>query len=186
MTKFDVLTVGNAIVDIISRCEEDFLVGNAITKGAMNLIDAERAEKLYALMGPAVEASGGSAGNTAAGVANFGGRAAYFGKVADESLYAGSMMKEFSNRAATTATSASAVPSASRKSRIAPILPAACHRSRHATISAPAPVKRPATRMYPMPTGRSSMTVNAVRSPRVRASVSGRPCPAASRINGRR
>lgn len=86
MSQFDVLTVGNAIVDIISRCDDRFLSENAITKGAMNLIDADRAEHLYALMGPAVEASGGSAGNTAAGVANFGGRAAYFGKVADDQL----------------------------------------------------------------------------------------------------
>lgn len=86
MVKFDVLTVGNAIVDIISRCEDSFLVDNDITKGAMNLIDAERAEKLYGLMGPAVEASGGSAGNTAAGIAGLGGKAAYFGKVADDQL----------------------------------------------------------------------------------------------------
>ncbi|WP_313609790.1 adenosine kinase, partial [Rhizobium sp.] len=86
MTKFDVLTVGNAIVDIISRCDDQFLNDNAITKGAMNLIDAERAELLYSLMGPALEASGGSAGNTAAGVANFGGKAAYFGKVAEDQL----------------------------------------------------------------------------------------------------
>ncbi|MGV8937968.1 MAG: adenosine kinase [Allorhizobium sp.] len=86
MTKFDVLTIGNAIVDIISRCEDQFLIDNDIAKGAMNLIDADRAEKLYALMGPAVEASGGSAGNTAAGIANFGGRAAYFGKVANDQL----------------------------------------------------------------------------------------------------
>ncbi|RCW23399.1 sugar/nucleoside kinase (ribokinase family) [Ciceribacter lividus] len=86
MVKFDVLTVGNAIVDIISRCDDRFLTENEITKGAMNLIDAERAERLYALMGPAVEASGGSAGNTAAGIANLGGKAAYFGKVADDQL----------------------------------------------------------------------------------------------------
>lgn len=86
MLKFDVLTVGNAIVDIISRCEDQFLQDNAIAKGAMNLIDAERAEKLYSLMGPAIEASGGSAGNTAAGVASLGGKAAYFGKVADDQL----------------------------------------------------------------------------------------------------
>lgn len=86
MSRFDVLTVGNAIVDIISRCEDGFLVDNGITKGAMNLIDAERAESLYALMGPAVEASGGSAGNTAAGIASLGGKAAYFGKVADDQL----------------------------------------------------------------------------------------------------
>ncbi len=86
MTTFDVLTVGNAIVDIIARCDDDFLVENGIHKGAMNLIDAERAELLYSHMGPAVEASGGSAGNTAAGVASFGGHAAYFGKVSSDHL----------------------------------------------------------------------------------------------------
>jgi sugar/nucleoside kinase (ribokinase family) len=86
MSRFDVLTVGNAIVDIISRCDDRFLIDNEITKGAMNLIDADRAERLYSLMGPAVEASGGSAGNTAAGIANFGGKAAYFGKVAEDQL----------------------------------------------------------------------------------------------------
>ena len=86
MSRFDVLTIGNAIVDILSRCEDTFLTENGIIKGAMNLIDAERAELLYSLMGPAHEASGGSAGNTAAGVANLGGRAAYFGKVAQDEL----------------------------------------------------------------------------------------------------
>ncbi|TIX91636.1 adenosine kinase [Rhizobium sp. P44RR-XXIV] len=86
MTRFDVLTVGNAIVDIIARCNDQFLIDNEITKAAMNLIDADRAELLYSRMGPALEASGGSAGNTAAGVANFGGRAAYFGKVAEDQL----------------------------------------------------------------------------------------------------
>ncbi|WP_112973723.1 MULTISPECIES: adenosine kinase [unclassified Rhizobium] len=86
MTKFDVLTVGNAIVDIIARCDDQFLIDHKITKAAMNLIDAERAELLYNHMGPALEASGGSAGNTAAGIANFGGKAAYFGKVAEDQL----------------------------------------------------------------------------------------------------
>jgi sugar/nucleoside kinase (ribokinase family) len=86
MTKFDVLTVGNAIVDIIARCNDQFLIDNKITKAAMNLIDAERAELLYSRMGPALEASGGSAGNTAAGVASLGGKAAYFGKVAEDQL----------------------------------------------------------------------------------------------------
>lgn len=85
-TTFDVLTVGNAIVDIISRCDDAFLTDNGITKAAMNLIDAERAELLYSRMGPAIEASGGSAGNTAAGVASLGGKAAYFGKVAEDQL----------------------------------------------------------------------------------------------------
>ncbi|MGK9054300.1 adenosine kinase [Neorhizobium petrolearium] len=86
MPKFDVLAIGNAIVDILARCEDSFLSENAITKGAMNLIDAGRAELLYSKMGPAVEASGGSAGNTAAGIAGFGGKAAYFGKVAEDQL----------------------------------------------------------------------------------------------------
>ncbi|MGE7370245.1 adenosine kinase [Neorhizobium sp. NPDC001467] len=86
MSRFDVLTIGNAIVDIIARCDDAFLTDNGITKAAMNLIDAERAERLYALMGPAHEASGGSAANTAAGIANLGGKAAYFGKVAADQL----------------------------------------------------------------------------------------------------
>jgi len=86
MTRFDVLTVGNAIVDIIARCDDQFLIDNKITKAAMNLIDAERAELLYSRMGPALEASGGSAGNTAAGAASLGAKAAYFGKVADDQL----------------------------------------------------------------------------------------------------
>ncbi|KPB02070.1 adenosine kinase [Ahrensia marina] len=86
MANYDVLCIGNAIVDIIARAEEDFLKDNDIIKGAMNLIDADRAELLYERMGPAIESSGGSAGNTAAGIANFGSSAAYFGKVADDHL----------------------------------------------------------------------------------------------------
>ncbi len=86
MPEYDVLCIGNAIVDIIAQSDESFLAENGIIKGAMNLIDAERAELLYARMGPAVEASGGSAGNTAAGIASFGGRAAFAGKVADDHL----------------------------------------------------------------------------------------------------
>lgn len=85
-TKYDVLTVGNAIVDIIARAEDDFLGREDITKAAMNLIDAERAEHLYSVMGPAIETSGGSAGNTAAGLASLGGKAAYLGKVSDDHL----------------------------------------------------------------------------------------------------
>lgn len=84
--RFDVLTIGNAIVDIIANAGDDFLVRENIIKGAMNLIDAPRAEHLYGAMGPALEASGGSAGNTAAGVASLGGRAAYIGKVAKDQL----------------------------------------------------------------------------------------------------
>ncbi len=86
MPDYDVLCIGNAIVDIIAQSDEKFLTDNGIIKGAMNLIDAERAELLYARMGPAVGASGGSAGNTAAGIASFGGRAAFSGKVADDHL----------------------------------------------------------------------------------------------------
>ena len=86
MPEYDVLSIGNAIVDIIAQCDEAFLADNGIIKGAMNLIDAERAELLYRRMGPAVEASGGSAGNTAAGIASFGGRSAYFGKVSQDHL----------------------------------------------------------------------------------------------------
>lgn len=85
-TRFDVLTIGNAIVDIIANCDDGFLARENIIKGAMNLIDAERAEQLYTVMGPAIEASGGSAGNTAAGIAGLGGRTAYFGKVSDDYL----------------------------------------------------------------------------------------------------
>lgn len=83
---YDVLTVGNAIVDIIARADDDFLGQENITKAAMNLIDAERAEHLYSVMGPAIETSGGSAGNTAAGIASLGGKAAYFGKVSNDHL----------------------------------------------------------------------------------------------------
>ncbi len=86
MPDYDVLCIGNAIVDIIAQCDEAFLADNGIIKGAMNLIDAERAELLYRRMGPALEASGGSAGNTAAGIASFGGRSAYFGKVSRDHL----------------------------------------------------------------------------------------------------
>ena len=86
MKDIDVLCAGNAVVDIIARCDDAFLIDNGIIKGAMNLVDAERAELLYARMGPAIEASGGSAGNTAAGLASFGSRAAFLGKVADDQL----------------------------------------------------------------------------------------------------
>lgn len=86
MAKYDVLCIGNAIVDIIAQADEKFLVDNGIIKGAMNLIDMERAVDLYSKMGPAIEASGGSAGNTAAGIANFGGKAAFFGKVTADQL----------------------------------------------------------------------------------------------------
>jgi sugar/nucleoside kinase (ribokinase family) len=81
-----VLTIGNAIVDVIAKVDETFVRREKLVKGSMNLIDEERAETLYGVMGPAIEVSGGSAGNTAAGVASFGGRAAYIGKVKADQL----------------------------------------------------------------------------------------------------
>ena len=83
-TRCDVVAIGNAIVDIIGRCEEQFLVEQNVAKGAMTLVGPERIAELYKLMGPALESSGGSAANTMAGFASFGGRAAFIGKVADD------------------------------------------------------------------------------------------------------
>lgn len=82
--RYDVVAIGNAIVDIIGRCDEAFLVAHGAAKGAMTLVDADRVVTLYASMGPGVEASGGSAANTMAGLASFGGKAAFIGKVADD------------------------------------------------------------------------------------------------------
>jgi sugar/nucleoside kinase (ribokinase family) len=84
--RHDVLTLGNAIVDVIARSEEDFLLRHGLAKGSMTLIDESMAEKLYADMGPATVISGGSAANTAAGVASFGGRAAFMGKVKQDDV----------------------------------------------------------------------------------------------------
>jgi len=84
--QFNLLTIGNAIVDVIAKVDEPFVAREKLVKGSMNLIDEARAEQLYSVMGPAIEISGGSAGNTAAGVASFGGKAAYFGKVKQDQL----------------------------------------------------------------------------------------------------
>lgn len=84
--RYDVLGIGNAIVDVIARAEDDFLVAQGMHKGTMALIDEARAEQIYAAMGPAVESSGGSAANTIVGVASFGARAAFVGKVNDDEL----------------------------------------------------------------------------------------------------
>lgn len=78
---FDVLAIGNAIVDVIARCEDDFLVEQGVAKGSMTLIDEHRAQSIYAAMGPATITSGGSAANTAVGAASFGARTAFVGKV---------------------------------------------------------------------------------------------------------
>lgn len=82
----DVVGIGNAIVDVIARADARFLVDEALLEGAMTLIDAERAEALYQRMGPAIESSGGSAGNTMAGIASLGGTGGYIGKVRDDLL----------------------------------------------------------------------------------------------------
>ena len=84
--RFDVLGIGNAIVDVIARADDDFLVAQGMHKGAMALIDEKRAKAIYQAMGPATESSGGSAANTIVGVASFGGRAAFVGKVKDDEL----------------------------------------------------------------------------------------------------
>ena len=82
----DVVGVGNAIVDVISTVDDDFIVAHDLNKGAMTLIDADRATTLYAAMPPGIEASGGSAANTMAGLANLGSSAAYLGKVRADQL----------------------------------------------------------------------------------------------------
>ena len=85
-TRFDVLGIGNAIVDVIARTDDDFLARQDMRKGTMQLIDEPRAASIYDAMGPAVEVSGGSAANTIVGVASLGGRAAFVGKVKDDEL----------------------------------------------------------------------------------------------------
>ncbi|HML10884.1 MAG TPA: adenosine kinase [Stellaceae bacterium] len=82
----DVAGIGNAIVDVIAHADEAFLAAENLAKGAMTLIDAPRADQLYDRMGPAIESSGGSAGNTMAGLASLGGNGAYIGKVRDDAL----------------------------------------------------------------------------------------------------
>ncbi len=84
--RYDVLGIGNAIVDVIARAEDDFLIKHGMQKGGMTLIDEDRAAAIYDAMGPATESSGGSAANTIAGLASFGGRAAFVGKVRDDEL----------------------------------------------------------------------------------------------------
>ncbi len=82
--QYDVVGIGNAIVDILGRCTDQFLVAQGAAKGSMRLVDAETVRKLYDTMGPAVEISGGSVANTMVGIASFGGRSAFIGKVAKD------------------------------------------------------------------------------------------------------
>jgi sugar/nucleoside kinase (ribokinase family) len=82
----DVVGIGNALVDVIAHFDDTFLRTQDLVKGAMTLIDSDRAHGLYAAMGSGVEMSGGSAANTMTGIASFGGRVGYIGKVADDQL----------------------------------------------------------------------------------------------------
>src|SRR4051812_5607795 len=84
--RLDVLAIGNAIVDVIADADDDFLERQGMHKGAMRLIDEDEAGRLYEAMGPAREASGGSAANTVAGLASLGLSAAFIGQLADDQL----------------------------------------------------------------------------------------------------
>ena len=83
---YDVIGVGNAIVDVLSPTEDGFLTQHGLDKGMMTLIDSDQAAALYDAMGPGIEVSGGSAANTLAGIASLGGNGAYLGKVRNDTL----------------------------------------------------------------------------------------------------
>src|ERR1700684_2019911 len=85
-TRFDILGIGNAIVDVVASTDDTFLSRHDMRKGSMTLIDADAANALYAAMPPGQESSGGSAANTCAVAAALGSRVAYLGKVADDQL----------------------------------------------------------------------------------------------------
>lgn len=82
----EVVALGNALVDVLAHDDGAFIEEHGLLRGAALMVDAERSELLYQAMGPAIEVSGGSAANTAAGVASFGGTAAFVGKVRDDQL----------------------------------------------------------------------------------------------------
>jgi adenosine kinase len=84
--KYDVLGIGNAIFDVLVKTDEKFLSRHGMTKGSMTLIDEARAAAIYRDMGPATTMSGGSAANTIVGIASFGARAAYVGKVKQDEV----------------------------------------------------------------------------------------------------
>ncbi|MCU1391983.1 MAG: putative carbohydrate kinase [Ilumatobacteraceae bacterium] len=86
VAEFDVVGIGNALVDVIAHADEAFIDRESLVKGSMTLIETERAVSLYKALGSAIEMSGGSAANTMCGVASFGGSAAYIGKVCDDDL----------------------------------------------------------------------------------------------------
>jgi sugar/nucleoside kinase (ribokinase family) len=83
---YDVVGIGNALVDVITQADDAFLQSERLVKGSMTLIETERAVSLYSAMGSGIEMSGGSAANTMTGVASFGGKACYIGKVSDDDL----------------------------------------------------------------------------------------------------
>lgn len=83
---FDVVGLGNALVDVLSHEADAFLAAHGLVKGSMTLVDAAQASRLYDAMGPGVEISGGSVANSMVGIASFGGRAAFVGRVADDQL----------------------------------------------------------------------------------------------------
>lgn len=84
--EYDVVGIGNALVDVIAHADDRFITEHELVKGSMTLVETDRAVQLYRALGSAVEMSGGSAANTMCGVASFGGRAAYLGKVSDDDL----------------------------------------------------------------------------------------------------
>ena len=85
-TSYDVVGIGNALVDVIAHADDSFIRRQELEKGSMTLIDTDRAMQLYTALGSAIEMSGGSAANTVCGVSSFGGRAAYIGKVGHDDL----------------------------------------------------------------------------------------------------
>ncbi len=84
--RFEVVGIGNALVDVLARIEPGFLDAQSLTKGIMTLVDADTSDRIYAAMPPAVEKSGGSCGNTMAGFAALGGKGAYIGKIRNDQL----------------------------------------------------------------------------------------------------
>ena len=84
--RYDVIAIGNAIVDVVASCSDELIEELRMPKGGMTLIDADQAQSLYDAMGPAREISGGSAANTLAGLSALGAQCAFVGQVADDQL----------------------------------------------------------------------------------------------------
>ncbi len=84
--RYDVVAIGNALVDVIAAVPDEFLVNENVVKGSMTLVDAERSAHLYSRISNPTQTSGGSASNTAYGLASLGGRAGFIGKIADDDL----------------------------------------------------------------------------------------------------